>query len=353
VSSMWTVSLAMARGFVRDRMSLFFVVLFPLMFLVLFAGMFSDDQQSRSSLIQVGEVALLEDMGPSAREAFDDAFEVERSADRAAALADVRQGDADAAVEQRGDRIVLHFSQADQVKAATVKGTMSAFVQSANVAATGQPPHFTLQPRQVEDESLETIQYFTPGLLGWAIAMSATFGAAMTLVQWRTTKLLRRLRLAPVSTGSLVSARVVVSVSVALVQLVIFVGVAMALFGLQLTGAWWMAVPLVVAATLAFMAIGLLTGAVAKTSDGASGLANLVILPMAFFSGTFLPLDVAPAWMRTVSLVLPLRYLNEGMLDVMVRGAGPAAAALPIAVLLGFALVVTLLATRVFRWEAD
>lgn len=47
-----------------------------------------------------------------------------------------------------------------------------------------------------------------PGLLGWAIASGAAFGAAITLVGWRKDKLLRRLRLAPVSTSSVVTARI-------------------------------------------------------------------------------------------------------------------------------------------------
>lgn len=351
--AMWTLSVAMMRGFARDGMSVFFVILFPLMFLFLFGGIFSDQGQSRSSLVAIGDVPLIDEMPASARAQFDEAFEVERSGDRAAAVAKVRSGDADAAVQQQGRRIVLHFSRTDQVKAATVRGTMSAFVQGANVAASGRPPTFTLRTEQVEDDSLQTIQYFTPGLLGWAVAMSATIGAAMTLVQWRTTKLLRRLRLAPVPTGALVSARILVSVGIALVQTVIFVGLAMMAFGLRLTGSWWMSVPLVLAGTLSFMAIGLFAGAVSKTSEGASGLANLVVLPMAFLSGSFIPLDVAPDWLRSVSLVLPLRYLNEGMLDVMVRGEGPSAALVPIVVLLGFAVVVGALATRLFRWEAD
>jgi ABC-2 type transport system permease protein len=350
---MRTLSLAMWRGFVRDRMSLFFIILFPLMFLFLFGGIFNDQGQSESTLIEVGDVPLLENLQGPAKEAFDDAFDVESSDDLAGALTQVREGDVDAAVEQQGDELILHFSQSDRVEAATVQGTFRAFVQSANVAASGQPPTFTLRTEQVEDESLEAIQYFTPGLLGWAVAMSATFGAALTLVQWRTTKLLPRLRLAPVSTGSIVGARISVSLAVAALQMVIFVGLAVAVFGLQLTGAWWMAVPLLAAGTFAFMAIGLLAGAVSKTVEGASGLVNLVILPMAFLSGSFIPLDVAPQWLQTVSLVFPLRYLNEGMLDVMVRGLAPSAALLPIAVLLGFAAVVGLIAVKVFRWEAD
>ncbi|HET7326155.1 MAG TPA: ABC transporter permease [Nocardioidaceae bacterium] len=348
-----TLSLAMWRGFLREKMAIFFVLLFPLMFLVLFGGIFSDQGQSKGTLIEVGEVPMLAELSKPARTALEDAYEIEHSGDLAAALDQVQAGDVDGAVEQHGDEVVVHFSEADQVAAATLRGTISALVQGANVASTGEPPRYSLVSQQVEDESLQTIQYVTPGLLGWAIAMSATFGAAMTLVEWRRNKLLRRLRLAPISTGSLVSARILVSVGTALLQLVVFVGLATAAFGLKLTGAWPMAVPLLICGTLSFMAIGLLAGAVSKTSEGASGLANLVILPMAFLSGSFIPLDASPQWLQTVSRVLPLRYLNEGMLDVMVRGQGAAAALLPMLVLLGFALVIGVVATRLFRWEAD
>lgn len=139
-------------------------------------------------------------------------------------------------------------------------------------------------------------------MIGDGIAVGAVFGAASTLITWREKKLLRRLRLAPVSTSTVVGSRVSVSVAVALCQLVLFVGIAMLPFlGLQLNGAWYMAVPLVTAGTLAFLAVGLLVGAVAKTAEGGSGLANLIILPMAFPSGAFIPLDAAPQWMLTPS----------------------------------------------------
>jgi ABC-2 type transport system permease protein len=125
------------------------------------------------------------------------------------------------------------------------------------------------------------------------------------------------------------------------------------LFGLQLSGAWWMALPLVLCGTLAFMAVGLLAGSVSKTPEGASGLANLVILPMAFLSGSFIPLEAAPEWLQVVAKFLPLGWLNEGMLDVMVRGLPPSAALVPMLVLLAFALGIGLLAAKVFRWEDD
>jgi ABC-2 type transport system permease protein len=349
------VSLAQAifKGFVRDRMAVFFSILFPLMFLVLFGGVFANQGASRIDVEQVGSVSLIDQLPSGAKKAFDDAFAVTHGSDWDAAVEDVRKGDTDLAVRQDGDELVVRYSQADQTKAAVAVGTLQSFVQTANVAATGKPPMYQVDVERVEDESLQTIQFVTPGLLGWAIATSATFGAAATLVQWRTTKLLRRLRLAPISTAQLVAARIGVTVTIAIGQFAIFVGLGVAAFGLKLTGSWWMALPLLICGTLAFMAMGLFAGSVSKTVEGATGLANFLVLPMAFLSGSFFPLDDAPTWLNVVSHLLPLRYLNDGMLDVMVRGEGPAAALLPMAVLLGFAVVVVLISSRFFTWETD
>jgi ABC-2 type transport system permease protein len=241
------------------------------------------------------------------------------------------------------------------VKAAVTQGTLRAFVDGANVAqlsdAAGEPPTFDLKTESVEDDSLRTIQYYTPGLLGWAVAMSAAFGAAATIQGWRQSKLIRRLQLAPVSTRTVVGARVSVTVGIALVQLAIFVGIGAAAFGLTLTGSWWMSIPLLIVGTLCFMAIGLLAGALTRTTEGAVNAANFIVLPMSFLSGSFFPLDGTPGWLQGFALLLPLKHLNDGMLDVMVRGEGPSAALAPMAILLAFALVVTLVSARLFRWD--
>jgi ABC-2 type transport system permease protein len=349
------LSLAIVKGFVRDRTSVFFAVIFPLMFLVLFGGLFGDPSQSKVELIQVGDVSLIDQLPKDARAAFDQAFDVEHSDDLEAAINKVRKGDADVAVEMQGDTLVAHYTRTDQVKAAVTQGTLQAFVDGTNVAqlsdAAGQPPMFDLKTESVEDDSLRTIQYYTPGLLGWAVAMSAAFGAAATIQGWRQSKLIRRLQLAPVSTRTVVGARVSVTVGIALVQLAIFVGIGVAAFGLTLTGSWWMSVPLLVVGTMCFMAIGLLAGALTKTTEGAVNAANFMVLPMAFLSGSFFPLDGTPGWLQAFSVLLPLKHLNDGMLDVMVRGEGPSAALVPIAILLAFAVVVTLVSAKLFRWE--
>ena len=172
------------------------------------------------------------------------------------------------------------------------------------------------------------------------------------LFRSRQTNLLRRLQLAPVSTRTVVTARVLVTLVISLVQLAVFLLVGMAFFGLRLDGAWWAGVPLLLVGTLSFMALGLLAGAVARTTEGAVNMANFFVLPMSMLSGSFFPLDGAPRWLDVLSNCLPLRHLNDGMLDVLVRGDGPTAVLAPMAILVAFAVAMTLLAARLFRWNA-
>jgi ABC-2 type transport system permease protein len=351
LTKLLTLSRAMFLGFRRDRAALFFTLLFPLIFLVIFGGLFGNSGGGRQDLVQIGSVPLIDQLPPDARAEVDKVLKITKIDDRAAALDKVRNGDDAGAIEQSGDTIVLHFSAANSVAAGAIQGIMQSLVQSANVAATGQPPRFSLDAQQVEDKSLNYIQYLTPGLLGWAIALGATFGAAATLVTWRQKKILRRLRLSPVGVPTIVGARVLFALGVALTQLVIFLVVATSFFHLKLSHYWWMCIPLILVGTLAFMAIGLLAGSRAKSAEAASAIANLITIPMAFLSGSFFPISLAPRWLQIVAEVFPLRHLNDGMLDVMVRGKGPASVLPELGILLGFTVVISGVAALLFRWE--
>jgi ABC-2 type transport system permease protein len=346
-----SLSGAMFRGFVRDRTALAFSILLPVLFLLFFGTIYKNTSAPKISVITVGPVQLIR-QARAHDHGLAKVLSVTHDKSLGAALTTVRHGNADAAVTQRGNRLTVHYSIADPTKAGIVNSVLGSIVQGANQAASGRAPAFTLASVQVEDKSLKAIQYVTPGLLGWALASGATFGAAITLVSWRQNKLLRRLRLAPVSTGSIVAARIGIAVTIGLIQLAVFLAIArLPYFGLKLTAAWWMSIPLVVCGILAFMSIGLLVGAIAKTQQAATSIANLVILPMAFLGGAFLPLDFAPNWVRDASYVMPLRYLVTGMQDVMARGESATAALPAIGILLGFALVVSLIAVRAFRWD--
>ncbi len=143
---------AILRGFLRDKASLFFAVVFPLMFLVLFGAVFDDTTADKIELIEVGEVSLLDDLPDEAQAGLADAFEVAKGHDLGAAIGEVRAGDADVAIEQQDQSVIAHYTETDQVAAAQTLGTLNAFVDGANVAASGQPPRFQLSVEPVEDK---------------------------------------------------------------------------------------------------------------------------------------------------------------------------------------------------------
>ncbi|WP_369204562.1 ABC transporter permease [Streptomyces sp. PU-14G] len=351
-----SLSLAMARGLLRDRAAVFFTLVFPLMFLMLFGALFKDQGVEQSTLVQVGDVRVLDTMPQKARAQLRDVLTIEKTdgsaAARRQALEKVREGDADGAVLQHGGEVELHYSAADQVRSGTVQGLLNSIVQQANQRATGQPPAYALGSTAVEDESVKPIQFLTPGLLGWAVAMGGVFGAAFNLVSWRRKRILRRLWLAPVTARAVIGARVGVNVVMAFAQTAVFLLIAsLPYYGLKLTGQWWLSLPLVACGTLAFLSIGLLVGSFAKTEEAANGLAQIIILPMAFLSGAFFPLEGAPQWVRTLSDVLPLRHLVTAMEAVLSRGGGWGDALPVMGGLLLFAAVLTLIASRLFRWD--
>jgi ABC-2 type transport system permease protein len=352
-SAFRSLSRVMITQFLRDRTAVFFVILFPLMFLLLFGTLLKGASSPHAKVAQVGAVQVLDSVQGEARTELEKVLTITRTDDAAGSLAKVRKGDLDALVQQGPDgRIELRFSAADQVRAGSVQGIVNAIVQQANLAASGRPATFTLDTAQVEDNSLKPIQFLTPGLLGWAIATGAVFGASLTLVSWRQKKVLRRLRLAPVNPAAIVASRVAVSVLTALTQTAVFLFVATTpYFGLKLSGSWWLIVPLVVCATLAFMSIGLLAGSLAKTEEAANGISQIIVLPMSFLSGSFFPLDDAPGWLKTLSDVFPLKHLVTASQSVLTRGGGLLDALPTMGGLLLFAAVTTAIASRFFRWE--
>ena len=89
----------MAKGFFRDKMAFFFAIVFPLMFLVLFGGLLTDQGASKSDLIQVGPVSILDYAPAASKKVLKESLNVTKSTDATAALLKVRKGDADAMIE--------------------------------------------------------------------------------------------------------------------------------------------------------------------------------------------------------------------------------------------------------------
>ncbi len=59
-----------------------------------------------------------------------------------------------------------------------------------------------------------------------------------------------------------------------------------------------------------FASLGVITGMLAKSHEDTATYSNFFIMPMAFFSGTFFPVDHLPAVIKWIIYVLPLTHAN-------------------------------------------
>ncbi len=119
--------------------------------------------------------------------------------------------------------------------------------------------------------------------------------------------------------GRILSASVVGVISVALM-----LTVGWAFFGVDIL---WSRMPLfallLLAGAVTFSALGLGVAAITPSAKAAPAIANFVILPLAFISGVFFPMESAPEWLKTVAGLLPLEPLATAAIDVFASPQQP------------------------------
>ncbi|MGW2510027.1 ABC transporter permease [Streptomyces scopuliridis] len=206
--------------------------------------------------------------------------------------------------------------------------------------------------QEVEETGRPYISYIAPGVMSWGVANAAVFGVAFTLMQWRRDDLLRLIRMTPTRLSSVLGSRYVLALGVGVFQAVVFIAVAMLpLFGLGLDARWPLALPVLVLGITAFLTIGVVIGSYADTPEAVAAIANCLMVPMAFLSGSFLPLDMMPSWLRTISRVLPLRYLNDAVSAALSGRGDLGDIALGCGGLAVFTVIFGALALKTFRWS--
>ena len=230
-------------------------------------------------------------------------------------------------------------------------GVVRGIVDGFNLRAANAKPAVRLSSQRVEAQSLDYVDLLVPGLLAMAIAQSAAFGVAFSLVAWRQKGMLRRLRLTPLPLVEFATARIIFHLMIALVQAAILLTIGRVLFGVHLVGNVVALIPLILLGGVAFIALGMCIGGRANSEDATAALSNLIVLPMTFLGGVFFPLSAAPAPVRVVAHFLPLTYLAEGLQDVAVRGHSFASTLPNLGVLALAALLLSTLALRLFRWQ--
>ena len=129
------------------------------------------------------------------------------------------------------------------------------------------------------------------------------------------------------------------------------VGFGRLIFGVGVRGSLLTLTLVSVLGSLSFAGLGLLVASRARTIEAASGLMNLVMLPMWVLSGTFFSYARFPEAMQPFVKALPLTALNDALRAVMIDGAPLLGLGTPIAIVLLWGAVSFTVALRIFRWR--
>ncbi len=155
-------------------------------------------------------------------------------------------------------------------------------------------------------------QIFVPGLLVQLGIFGASFVGFGLIAEYRA-GVIERMRVTPAHRTALLLGRVLRDVVVLLVQAALLTVVAVP-FGLRAPWAGVVLALLVVAAlAAAFSSLSYAAALRLKSEDALAPLLNGIAVPLLLLSGILLPMSIAPAWLRTVSDVNPLKHVVDGV----------------------------------------
>lgn len=353
------------RRFFRDRLALFFGILFPLIFLFVFGSISSGNNGTsfKVAVINHSDSAFskqyVKELESNKVFKVDETITTEQAAKD---KMDKSQLDgtivlpADFGVTKSGQnypsgQAQVIYTQNNTSAGVTLTSLLAASFKEVNTKFTQVEDPFTVVGSQLNENSLSAFDYTFAGLLGFAIIGLGVFGPVNVFPELKKQGILRRLHTTPLKVWQYFTSTMVSQALIGLVSLTFMFAAALTVFHLKVVGNWFEIIIYLVFSIIMILGIGLAIGGWAKNERQAAPLSNIVVFPMLFLSGTFFPRFLMPEWLQTVSNYLPLTPVIDGIRMIVTEGKhltdlGPQLALMSI-----WMIVIYIIAFRVFRWE--
>jgi ABC-2 type transport system permease protein len=196
-------------------------------------------------------------------------------------------------------------------------------------------------------------QFYTGSLAAFA-AVSATYtNLANTVPILRDEGVLKRWRGTPIPPWAYVAGMIGSAVMIALVGVGIMIGLGVVAYDLQVSADKLPAAAVTfVLGVAAFAALGMACAAMVPNARSAPAVANATLLPLAFVSNVFIPLEDPPRWLEVVGDFFPLKPFVVAFQDTFNPFVdAPAFDWGKLAWLALWGVAGTAVALRRFRWE--
>lgn len=353
------------KRFFRDRMALFFTIIFPLIFLFVFGSLNGNnsDVSFRVALINHSSSSFAKDFVDQAKEgkilkvneditSVDQAKEkMTRSELDAAIILPETFGEVEAGKAYPSGEAQIIYTQNNQQSATALTSILEGQFKAINAKLVPSETPFTVTSEQLNEKSLSAFDYTFAGLLGFAIIGMGIFGPINVFPELKKMGILRRLSTTPLRVWQYFVSTMIGQLVIGMLSLAIMFGVAISVFHLQVVGNWFELAAFLILGIIMILGIGLALGGWAKNERQVAPLANIVVFPMMFLSGTFFPRFLMPDWLQNITAFLPLTPVIDGIRLIATEGANLVAILPQIGLVVGWMVVIYIIAFRVFRWE--
>lgn len=217
--------------------------------------------------------------------------------------------------------------------------------------AAGRSDPVASTDRLVREPGSRYIDFLIPGLLGMNLMGSAMWGIGFAIVDARRKKLMKRLIATPMPRSYYLASFLLSRLGLLVLEVLVVVGFGMGIFGVPVRGSWIGLLALCVLGSFSFSALGLLVASRPRTIEAASGIMNVVMMPMWIVSGVFFSSSRFPDALQPAIHALPLTAIIDALRMHMLQGASLAQLT-PQMGTLGVWLVISFaLALKLFRWK--
>src|SRR5271166_5224401 len=224
-------------------------------------------------------------------------------------------------------------------------------VDDALQDAAGRSNSLKAEATQSSEPGARYIDFLIPGLLGMNLMNSAMWGVGFAVVDMRQRKLLKRFVASPMRRSDFLLALGSSRLVLMIVEVTLLLGFGVLAFHMKVEGSLLAILLLAGLGAVSFGGVGLLTASRAQKVESASGLINLVMMPMWIFSGVFFSSERFPQVVQPLIKALPLTALNDALRAIILQGASLSSQWMQLAVLAVWGVASFFLALKLFRWS--
>lgn len=188
------------------------------------------------------------------------------------------------------------------------------------------------------------------GLFGYGAANTAFAGLAIILVGRREAGILKRLRSTPLPPATYIAAVLASTLLVFALQTLALLALGTLVFGASVPANALGFAGAVVLGVACFAGLGVGAAALIRSAEGVSAVVNVIVLPMAFLSGSFGPRTELPRFLNAVADVLPLTYFLDIVNGVYLDGDSLFADPKALAIVAAWGAAGVVIALRRFSW---